>query len=163
MYWKRLIKAPRPAQLYPALMPMVPTPRHASYPSNHSLQSHLVAYVMGAILKDPATGAEHGIVKPALALAARIARNREIAGVHFKDDSKAGADYAKALAEFWNMQLSTPAPAHPATPEEHMQAELAAIVSDVKKEWAHTKAFQTPDAFMPFRSLPDVIADKIKP
>ncbi|MFN8994852.1 MAG: hypothetical protein ACK5X3_14490 [Pseudomonadota bacterium] len=86
MHWKRHFKAPRPAQIYPALTPIIPTPRHPSYPSNHSFQSHLIADMLAAILPKK-NKVPHGIVAPAKAFAHRIARNREIAGVHFSADS----------------------------------------------------------------------------
>ena len=53
IYWKDQFKRMRPAQAYPALLPVIPTPSHPSYPSNHSTQAHLVAACVGAAM--PAT------------------------------------------------------------------------------------------------------------
>jgi hypothetical protein len=161
MYWKRHFKAPRPAQFYPAIMPIVPTPRHPSYPSNHSFQSHLIAELFAAVLMNDA-GNDHGIAAPSRALADRIARNREIAGVHFESDSTAGKNHAVALAGFWKDLLIAAPPPAPQSVEDHMKVELAAIISDVKREWASYPSFQTPDQYLPFKTLADAIVQKMK-
>ncbi len=90
MYFKNVYKRPRPVHVYPALMPLLLTPRHPSYPNNHALQSRLVARTLGAIAPL--------VLEPMLALADRIGGNREIAGLHFPSDSVAGAKLADALA-----------------------------------------------------------------
>lgn len=67
----------RPDRLYPG---------HPSYPSGHSSQAHLAAYLFAAIfphLKDRL-----------LAAAWRVAENRVVAGLHFHSDSQAGKDLA---------------------------------------------------------------------
>ena len=95
MFYKAEFARPRPVQVYPALLPAIPTPGHASFPSNHSFQSHLIAHLLAAAL-GPA--ADAGLTAPVLsALAKRIARNREIAGVHFASDSQAGEKLAALL------------------------------------------------------------------
>jgi hypothetical protein len=96
MYWKRHYMAPRPVQVYPALMPVIPTPAHPAFPSNHSLQAHLIAHLLTEAF--PATPERFEAVRePLLRLAGRIARNREIAGVHFEEDSDAGEALAARL------------------------------------------------------------------
>jgi hypothetical protein len=152
MHWKREFKAPRPVQLYPALLPIVPTPRHPSYPSNHSFQSHLIAEMLSAILRQGNT--PHGIETPAKAFAARIARNREIGGVHFSADSEAGLWLAQELTKLWIPKFVAPNPSK--------ATELTRLVADIRAEWLHTNAYQTPDQFQPFRPLPDVLAEKVK-
>lgn len=87
MHFKGHYERPRPAHIAPALMPPLPFPGHASYPSGHSTQAHLFA--LCAIEMLPAAQ------KPNLrivvnALAARVARNREIAGLHYASDTMAG-------------------------------------------------------------------------
>jgi membrane-associated phospholipid phosphatase len=74
--------------LCPALLPPLEVPGHASFPSGHSTQAHLMALCMiDVIAGKPQT--------PTMAidlwtLADRIARNREIAGLHYPSDSAAG-------------------------------------------------------------------------
>jgi hypothetical protein len=151
MHWKRHFKAPRPAQIYPALTPIVPTPRHPSYPSNHSFQSHLIADMLTAILQEKGNKPPHGIAKPAKAFAERIARNREIAGVHFSADSEAGKWLAAQMTTLWAKLLNPEA-----------DTELGKLVADIKAEWQFTDAYESPDQFQPYRSLADVVADKVK-
>jgi hypothetical protein len=81
---------PRPTQYLPALKPPVPVPGHPSYPSGHALQSALMALCVKAI--EPLPKEMHPTLD---ALAHRIARNREIAGLHFPTDSDAGRSGAK--------------------------------------------------------------------
>ena len=71
---------------------MIPTPPHASYPSNHALQSQLVALALTALFTDAAVRKAVGGVLDALA--DRIAANREVAGVHFQSDTRAGQKLA---------------------------------------------------------------------
>jgi len=90
MKYKDLHQQPRPVQVYPALMPVILTPGHPSLPSGHALQCELIA--------DCLTRANDALEQPARALADRIARNREIAGVHFPRDriaSRAIADHLR--------------------------------------------------------------------
>ena len=89
LYFKNKYKRPRPVQIYPALMPLLLTPPHPSYPNNHALQSLLVARLVGAAVPT--------LAKPLLFLADRIGHNREIAGLHFPSDRVASAALADAL------------------------------------------------------------------
>lgn len=73
---------PRPQQLYPLLVPLFDEPGHSAYPSGHALISRLIALC----LSDVVPKAEG----PLIALAERIGRNREIAGVHYASDTAAG-------------------------------------------------------------------------
>jgi acid phosphatase (class A) len=76
----------RPQQVCPAIMPIIPGPAHPSYPSGHSTQSHLIANALSLVA--PRVGP---LLKK---LAERIAKNREIAGVHFASDSAEGETLA---------------------------------------------------------------------
>jgi hypothetical protein len=110
MHFKGHYDRPRPAFIAPALMPPLPFPGHASYPSGHSTQAYLFA--LCAIEMLPAAQ------KPSLrivvnALAARIARNREIAGLHYASDTMAGAwlgeEIFKKLNDTTKMSIFTKA------------------------------------------------------
>jgi membrane-associated phospholipid phosphatase len=92
MHFKTKFDRVRPSQLIPALLPPIPVPGHASYPSGHSTQAHLFALCATEIL--PVTP---GISVVLTKLADRIARNREIAGLHYPSDSAAGSDLASKL------------------------------------------------------------------
>lgn len=91
MHFKHLHKRARPVQVFPALMPVIITPSHPSYPNNHMLQSLLVANAVGAVFEEPVRTA---MLAPLLAMAERIGENREIAGVHFPSDKAASRTLA---------------------------------------------------------------------
>jgi membrane-associated phospholipid phosphatase len=91
MFFKAKFARPRPVQFYPALLTVVPTPAHPSYPNNHALQSRLVQHCVLAAMGQvgrPALVRGWGPVLEAMAW--RIAENRMVAGVHFPDDTVAG-------------------------------------------------------------------------
>ena len=89
MFFKFRFRRGRPQQVWPGLVPLVPSPWHPSYPSGHSLQSHLIALALGEV----APKAKEAL----LALAKRIGTNREVAGVHFQSDTIAGRDIAYSI------------------------------------------------------------------
>jgi hypothetical protein len=90
MHYKFLFNRPRASRLIPWLMPPIEVPGHASYPSGHATQSHLVALTLGEVM--PVT---QGLSNPLRMLAQRIARNREVLGLHYPSDSQAGEKLAK--------------------------------------------------------------------
>ena len=51
MYYKGKYHRPRASQLCPALLPPIVVPGHASFPSGHSTQSHLMALCMGDVFE----------------------------------------------------------------------------------------------------------------
>jgi len=104
IHFKMSFKRPRPSQLHPGLLPPIDVPQHASYPSAHATEAWLVALCLDEVVVD---GGGNKIMQtthpgPPLVtrnalhdMATRIARNREVLGVHYKSDSAAG----KLLAE----------------------------------------------------------------
>jgi hypothetical protein len=84
MHLKGQFQRPRPSQLCPALMPPIAVPGHASYPSGHSTQAHLIALCMSEVFQGVNAAPRDADL---LALADRIARNREIAGLHYQSDT----------------------------------------------------------------------------
>jgi len=105
MHYKAHFNRARPTQLVPGLLTPIQHGGHASFPSGHSTQAHVFAALLTKVIppelgaaaattKDPDRNA---IGKSLGALAARIARNREIAGLHYPSDSKAGVILAKAI------------------------------------------------------------------
>jgi len=113
MKWKA--KSPRPSQLLPALVPAIPVPPHPSYPSGHSLQSHLIKHILNDGL---GFGDKHPMRAPVRALAVRIADNREIAGVHFQEDTLGGKRYAELA--FANLAECS---------------EFKGVVAEARREW----------------------------
>jgi membrane-associated phospholipid phosphatase len=112
MYFKGQYKRPRPSQLCPALLPPLQVPGHASFPSGHSTQAHLMALCMGEIF-DGLPAAQKPQMQPMRddlkVLADRIARNREIAGLHYPSDTAAGVVLAnQVLALLSGMPAASP-------------------------------------------------------
>jgi hypothetical protein len=106
MYHKDIHQRPRPSQLSPGLMPPIDVPGHASYPSGHATEAYTVSYCLKEVF-DRATkvivpsasgGPPPGAAptgSPLERLAQRIARNREILGLHYPSDSRAGKELAQ--------------------------------------------------------------------
>jgi subtilisin family serine protease len=99
MYHKFLRSRPRPSNLSPRLMPPVDVPGHASFPSGHATQARLVARFLAKVMPTPAEA-------PLLSLADRIARNREVMGLNYPSDSRAGQSLADQTFELL-MQSNT--------------------------------------------------------
>ena len=77
----------RPSVLDSSIIPVVTVPGHPAYPSGHSTQMHFVAYVLSELMPDRAAEFENR--------ADEIAMDREIAGLHYPSDTKAGQMLAR--------------------------------------------------------------------
>jgi hypothetical protein len=93
MHFKRKYARVRPSTLFPGLLPPFGPPRHASFPSGHSLQGHLISEMLLHV-----KGIKDTHEKELMWLAERVAKNRERIGVHYESDSAAGAKMAAKLA-----------------------------------------------------------------
>jgi hypothetical protein len=80
------------------IQPCIATPTHATLPSGHAAQAYLIAALLTRLRGGDADAA---LALPAMdfRIAARIAVNRTVAGVHFPVDSACGAALGLALAE----------------------------------------------------------------
>jgi hypothetical protein len=112
LYYKGRRNRPRPSQLCPALLPPIPMPGHASWPSGHATQAWLKAlcieHVLQGVLPGTLITGDLGAVSSNLrTLAIRVARNREIAGLHCPTDSAAGRRLADTIAPFLTGMGST--------------------------------------------------------
>jgi hypothetical protein len=105
MHYKRQQNRARPSQLSPALMPPVAVPGHASYPSGHATQAYLVSRLLADVMPDQVkfdlnpTPSALTTTRPASLLdrlAERVARNREVLGLHYPSDSECGRNLANA-------------------------------------------------------------------
>ncbi len=103
MYFKGQYQRPRPSQLCPALLPPIEVPGHASFPSGHSTQAHLMALCMNDVLNGLPQQA--AMVDDLWTLADRIARNREIAGLHYASDTAGGVAFAFSIMPLLNTPL----------------------------------------------------------
>ncbi|TNC15166.1 phosphatase PAP2 family protein [Methylobacterium terricola] len=96
--FKEAYDRPRPSFLCPALLPPLPVPGHSSFPSGHATQAWLMARCIAFTVRlSGLPQAERRPVDETVkALARRVARNREIAGLHYRSDSVAGRRVADA-------------------------------------------------------------------
>lgn len=88
-YLKNKFNRVRPSFLSDEIQPSIKNPGHPAYPSGHATQAYCIARVL--TLLDPSK--EKAFYKSAK----EIAQNREIAGVHYSSDSKAGELLAKQI------------------------------------------------------------------
>jgi membrane-associated phospholipid phosphatase len=79
-----------------ALMPPVDSPGHASWPSDHAIEAYLLALCLKDVMPQAASEAACPEASPLARLAERIARNREVIGLHYPCDSRAGKQLAEA-------------------------------------------------------------------
>ena len=100
MYYrlKHEFACPRPAAYSPLVLPIIDTPGHASFPSGHSTESYLVTRILRELVTEKPGGTVDLYLNK---VAGGIARNREIAGVHFPVDSQAGRLLGATLAEYF--------------------------------------------------------------
>lgn len=90
-HFKNKFKRPRPWQLEPRLTLAIPPPMHGSYPSGHATEFHAAAFALARLAPECR---EH-----VLNFAGKVARNREIAGVHYASDTVAGRNLAERMME----------------------------------------------------------------
>lgn len=96
MRFKHAFACPRPVDISPQIQPMIPTPGHASWPSGHATEAYMTCAVLQALIP-------HGdkYREQLERLAARIAVNRTVAGMHYPVDSAVGRLLGTSLAEFF--------------------------------------------------------------
>jgi hypothetical protein len=92
-HYKRVFSRVRPSQISPALLPPIEIPGHAAFPSGHATEGHMIAFCLAKVMPHAAT--KPAARSPLMMMAQRIARNREVIGLHYPSDSAAG----KLLAE----------------------------------------------------------------
>jgi hypothetical protein len=104
MHYKMFFNRARPSQYSPALLPPIDVPGHASFPSGHATESLLIALCLEQVMPGAASTPMLPLggtapdnppppnpgKSPLQQMASRIARNREVIGLHFPSDSKAG-------------------------------------------------------------------------
>ena len=92
MFYKDKFSRPRPVRLDPSILSPIDPPGHPSYPSGHALQSFLIARCLEQVVPVPlgtAAALPDGH-SPFRLLAERIAKLREVLGVHYPSDTIAG-------------------------------------------------------------------------
>jgi len=136
MHYKAHFNRPRPTQVVPGFMSPIPHGGHASFPSGHATQSHVFAALLTEVMPQtlgvaapaPGAGGRTTIGKTLVALADRISRNREIAGLHYPSDTRAGVKLGAAITE--NILL-----------DKTYLPKFAKLVENAKGEWRDTGVF----------------------
>jgi hypothetical protein len=94
LHFKEVFDRPRPSYEVPALLPPIPVPGHSAFPSGHATQAYLMVecidYVYSLAPAEVSNPDRVTVRKVLHALARRVARNREIAGLHYPSDSEGG-------------------------------------------------------------------------
>ena len=96
MRFKHAFACPRPVELSPQIQPMIPTPGHSSWPSGHATEAYLTCALLQALMPHGSKYQEQ-----LERLAARIAVNRTVAGLHYPVDSAVGRLLGTSLADFF--------------------------------------------------------------
>jgi acid phosphatase (class A) len=118
-YYKLKYKRARPAQVWTTISPIIATPPYPSYPSGHALQSHLISQCVKFAVPAMASASD--------ALANRIGKNRELAGVHFPSDTHASKRMVPPIFELLEA-FGT----------------FRKLVGEVKEEWGSPHTIQPP-------------------
>jgi membrane-associated phospholipid phosphatase len=115
MRFKHALAFPRPVQYSPQIQPLIQTPAHSAYPSGHATEAFCQAVLLARVIAlaarrrspkpaaNPASGLSATLRRLEMTLlrqAARIAINRQVAGVHFPIDSRAGQVLGTSLAGY---------------------------------------------------------------
>ena len=99
MRLKQALSCRRPIEYSPQVQPMILTPGHGTLPMGHATETFMAALVLWNLLKQPTPpcGGTRRLMghdrwgAQLLSLAARVAINRIVAGMHFPVDAAAGA------------------------------------------------------------------------
>ena len=107
---KHALAVRRPVEYSPQIQPIIPAPGHGSFPSGHSTEAFMAAFVILALMQGgkayPHGDAGRTVFEQLMRHAERIAINRTVAGVHFPVDSAAGMVLGLTLSEYWIARCS---------------------------------------------------------
>ena len=96
---KHALACRRPIEYSAQVQPMILTPAHGALPSGHATETFAAAFVLWKLLGKTGDD-EKRWGKQLMRLAARVAINRTVAGVHFPVDSAAGAILGITLGRY---------------------------------------------------------------
>jgi membrane-associated phospholipid phosphatase len=88
---KAFYNRPRPTEMDPALLTVLPTPRSPSYPSEHAATAGAAATVLAYFFPDQASSFQ--------SMAEEAARSRVLAGLQYPSDTAAGLALGQRVAE----------------------------------------------------------------
>ena len=115
-------------------MPPIDPPGHAAFPSGHATQARLIARCLERVMPVNIIPVNGGVQQPQdgplRRMADRIARNREVLGLHCPSDSVAGQTLAD---QTFPLMIGLPALANP--PLANVPT-LANVITVARREWA---------------------------
>jgi membrane-associated phospholipid phosphatase len=130
----------RPNEYSPQVQPIILTPGHGSLPSGHATEAFAMALVLRQLLRtagvNPYGDVSYGV--QFMRLAARLAINRTVAGVHFPIDSISGALLGLTLGDYFLARVG--ASVGHATPRTYSAAHFdggAAGIANRDFHWPH--------------------------
>ena len=91
-YLKKHFNRIRPSYHDNRIKPSLKVPSHPSYPSGHSMQSHIIAFYLS--YKYPKDEIKF------MTLAHKLAKNRELGGVHYRSDTIYGKNASKIIFDY---------------------------------------------------------------
>jgi len=104
MRFKHALACRRPNEYSPQVQPMIMTPSHGTYPMGHATEAFIAAYVLLMLLQSK-TGsvyaADTSWGTQLMRLAARVAANRIVAGLHFPVDAAVGTVLGLTLGQYF--------------------------------------------------------------
>jgi membrane-associated phospholipid phosphatase len=105
MRFKQALSCRRPNEYSPQVQPMILTPSHGTLPMGHATEAFMSAYVLWSVLRDAGTQPYKADIQEwgtqLMRLAARVAVNRIVAGVHFPVDAAAGMVLGLTLGQYF--------------------------------------------------------------
>lgn len=112
-YAKHTLACQRPVAYSPSIQPIINPRRFAAFPSGHAAEAFLIARLLQAIAGQPKKRRKraedaYSLETHLQRLAARIADNRVVAGVHFPIDSTAGRMVGECFADYFLFRCSAP-------------------------------------------------------
>jgi membrane-associated phospholipid phosphatase len=105
MRFKHALACRRPNEYSPQVQPMILTPSHGTLPMCHATEAFITAFVLWNVLYysgiEPYRGDAVNWGTQLMRLAARVAVNRIVAGVHFPVDAAAGMVLGLTLGQYF--------------------------------------------------------------
>jgi hypothetical protein len=95
VHFKKIFNRVRPSRLSAGLVPPIDPPGHPAYPSGHATEAHLMALCLEQVMPEAIAQGTTVAHRPLRRMAERIARNREVLGLHYPSDSATGRKLAE--------------------------------------------------------------------
>ena len=92
-YFKKIFNRKRPNLVMPEIVPVIEVPENSAYPSGHATQAAICAHLLTELVDKSKN--------ELFAIARNIAKNREIAGLHYPSDTESGLLLGTKLSKYF--------------------------------------------------------------